>query len=222
MPPSLPSAFLRKPVSRRCLPLLLTIAVHLLLAVLYLAQRHTVPPASSAAQRVFVALVARPERQPTPAPVLAPRIRPHVPLAPAARPLPATEATPVSAVDVAPAPPQPAAASDMLAQARRDIGKIDRELRGTAPPLPLLRPDTAQARFERAGAGAGAWIDRSRTMVVDHYQSADGVIIERITRGGGSKCYMSGTVNFVPGILRDSSKPQGVSCPSPRSGWSRR
>ena len=108
----------------------------------------------------------------------------------------------------------------MLERARRDVGKIDRELRGGATPVPLVGPDTPQARFEKALAGA--WIDRSNTMVVDHYKSADGVIIERITRGGGSKCYMSGVVNFVPGILHDSSKPQGVSCPPPGSGWSRK
>ena len=67
-----------------------------------------------------------------------------------------------------------------------------------------------------------AFIDRSKTMRVDRYESGDGVIIERITRGGGSKCYMSGTVNFVPGILHDSSKPQVVSCPPAGGGWTRK
>ena len=52
------------PVSRRGLPLLLTIAVHLLLACLFLARRDYVPSAPSGPQRFFVALIAQPAQPP--------------------------------------------------------------------------------------------------------------------------------------------------------------
>jgi hypothetical protein len=125
----------------------------------------------------------------------------------------------VPPTEVAPAPPA-ISAGELLERARRDVGKIDRELRGGTPPVAAVRPDTAQARFERAMAGA--WKDRSQTMVVDRYMSADGVVVERVSRGGDARCHMSGTVNFVPGILHDGSRPQTVSCPPAGSGWTRK
>ena len=137
----------------------------------------------------------------------------------AAAPHDAAAVTLVPITEVAPTPPA-ISAGELLERARRDVGKVDRELRGDTPPVPLVRPDTAQARFERAMAGA--WKDRSQTMVVDRYMSADGVVIERVSRGGDAKCYMSGTVNFVPGILHDSSRAQTVSCPPAGSGWTRK
>lgn len=220
--PDFPPHFLPRPVNRRWAALLLTLAAHLLLALLYLAQRGAAPAAPSGPQRVFVALITRPAAHPAPPPRdAAPRRirRPHRSSAPAARAQP-EDASPRPAVEAAfPAPP-PASADEILVRARRDLGRIDRQLRGAAPLPPLLRPDTPQARFE--AALAGAWIDRSTSMTIDHYRSPDGVIIERINRGGGSACYMSGVVNFVPGILHDSSRPRAVSCPPPGSGWSRK
>lgn len=66
---------------------------------------------------------------------------------------------------------------------------------------------------------SAAWIDRSKTLVMDRYVSPDGMAITRLTREGGARCYMSGTVNFVPGILHDSASPQEVNCPPASSGW---
>jgi hypothetical protein len=51
------------------------------------------------------------------------------------------------------------------------------------------------------------------------HTSSDGVRYTRMTRGGSSVCYISGTVNFVPGILHDSSKPTKTNCPPEDSGW---
>ncbi len=68
---------------------------------------------------------------------------------------------------------------------------------------------------------ASAYIDKSNTLTVDRYESGEGVIIERLPRGGKSSCYMSGTVNFVPGILSDSSTPKTLTCPPAGEGWAR-
>ncbi|MDL2353863.1 MAG: hypothetical protein QFF03_01265 [Pseudomonadota bacterium] len=213
-------------MKRHSLPLALTIVVHLLLI---LCVRLARPPALAAVPVTHSVMLVK--LAPLPLPRRAfPIARRAPPLpAPARRPpvrvaVKAPQDAPAAAAPAAPAePPAGAARQDsaagMLAQARRDVGKIDRDLRAAAPPVPLLQADSAQQRFGHAMAAA--FIDRSNTMVVDRYQSGDGVSIERITRGGGSKCYMSGVVNFVPGILHDSSRAQSVSCPPPGSGWTR-
>jgi hypothetical protein len=127
---------------------------------------------------------------------------------------------PIQAPAPATAPPTPTFnAGDILAQARREVGKIDHELRGSAPPASLIRPDSKQARMEEAMSAA--FIDRSPAVFMDRYVSADGVAITRVTTGGRAKCYMSGTVNFVPGVLHDSARPKPVSCPPADALWSR-
>lgn len=213
-------------MKRHSLPLALTIVVHLLLILCLRLARPAAPAAPAPGTRSAMLVLL------TPVPIRPARIARPAPPSPApARPRPparvavkAPQDAPAAGAPAAPAGPpvseaRQASAAGILAQAKRDVGQIDRDLRAAAPPVPLLQADTARQRFERAMAAA--FIDRSNTMVVDHYQSGDGVIIERITRGGGSKCYMSGVVNFVPGILHDSSRAQSVSCPPAGSGWTR-
>ncbi len=214
---------------RRSLPLALTIAVHLLLlACFYLARPSTPQLAAAGPQRTMLTLIrpkpAPPVRREVKQPVVPATARPQ---APVARPLPARPApdaaqaaVPVAVEAETPAPDTLAGApvaGDLAERARRDAGRIDRELRAGKPVA--LSADSRQARFEQMMASA--YIDKSNTLTVDRYQSGDGVTIERLTRGGKSSCYMSGTVNFVPGILRDSSKPKGVSCPPAGAGWTR-
>lgn len=111
-----------------------------------------------------------------------------------------------------------------LEQAKREAVAADRAIRAAEPAekpkAPALSADSASERFEKA-AGA-AFIDRTNTRVVDQYRSADGVIIERITYGGKSYCVTSSTVNYVPGILHDSSKARAVTCPPANVGWVRK
>jgi hypothetical protein len=213
------------PTTRRSLPLALTIAVHLLLAAcLYLARRHPPPNSPPSRQSVLILLGARPLAAPptTPASGTVPRTSDrHAPPRPLPHPSESDTPAPVSgAAAAAPAPELlPPGAGEIVARARRDAGKIDRALRA-ATPLPSFSADSSRARFERAMAAA--WIDRSNSVVEDRYVSPDGVVITRLTRNGGTACYMSGTVNFVPGILHDSARPQSVNCPPADSGWSRR
>ncbi len=111
-----------------------------------------------------------------------------------------------------------------LEQAKREAVAADRAMRASAPPEkpkePALSGDSASERFEKVAAPA--FIDRSNTRIVDQYRSADGVIIERITYGGKSYCVTSSTVNYVPGILHDSSKAREVTCPPADAGWVRK
>jgi hypothetical protein len=209
------------PMLRRSLPLALTITVHLLLlACFYLARPQAPQGAAAGPPRYMLTLV-----RPTPAPPAKHEIKKPV-VRTATRPLPpVSRATPPRAAPEAvqadtSAPDTLAAApylGNLVERARSGAGKIDRELRA-GQPAPLSA-DSRQARFERIMASA--YIDKSNTLTVDRYESGDGVIIERLTRGGKSSCYMSGTVNFVPGILRDSSKPKTVTCPSAGEGWTR-
>jgi hypothetical protein len=112
-----------------------------------------------------------------------------------------------------------------LEQAKREAVAADRAIRAAEPP-PAPKPpalsggEAATERFNKAADAA--FIDRSNTRTIDHYRSADGVVIERITYGGKSYCVTSSTVNYVPGILHDSSKAREVTCPPANAGWVRK
>ncbi len=119
-----------------------------------------------------------------------------------------------------------------LEQAKRAAVEADRDIRAAEPQQPekeqkpapktpaLSGGETASQRFDKAAEGA--FIDRSNTRIIDQYRSADGVVIERITYGGKSYCVTSSTVNYVPGILHDSSKAREVTCPPANAGWVRK
>jgi hypothetical protein len=111
-----------------------------------------------------------------------------------------------------------------LEQAKREAVAADRDIRAAAPPVakkdPALSGESALERFDKAAEAA--FIDRSNTRIIDHYRSADGVVIERITYGGKSYCVTSSTVNYIPGILHDSSKAREVTCPPANAGWVRK
>jgi hypothetical protein len=112
-----------------------------------------------------------------------------------------------------------------LEQAKREAVDADRAMRAQAPPEPKKEPalsagESAVKRFDKAADAA--FIDRANNRVIDHYRSADGVVIERISYGGKSYCVTSSTVNYIPGILHDSSKAREVTCPPANAGWVRK
>ena len=112
-----------------------------------------------------------------------------------------------------------------LEQAKREAVEADRAMRAAAPPEAKKEPalsagESALDRFDKAADAA--FIDRSNTRVVDQYRSSDGVVIERITYGGKSYCVTSSTVNYVPGILHDSSRAREVTCQPASAGWVRK
>lgn len=98
----------------------------------------------------------KPQSKPVPQPIATPAPQaitpPKAPDTPAPQPEPQPPATalPDDPFAHAPASPRPQSASDILNQAKLDVGKIDKELRATyrqrAPEPP---PDSKQARLER-------------------------------------------------------------------------
>lgn len=98
----------------------------------------------------------KPQSKPAPQPIATPApqtiTHPTAPDTPAPQPEPQPPATtlPDDPFAQAPASPRPQSASDILNQAKLDVGKIDKELRATyrqrAPEPP---PDSKQARLER-------------------------------------------------------------------------
>ncbi|MGV7207362.1 hypothetical protein ACLB1G_05870 [Oxalobacteraceae bacterium A2-2] len=96
----------------------------------------------------------------------------------------------------------------------REIGKIDKELRGKTPPVPEQRDD---GKDRLSGKIDQAYIGNSE-MTADYYTSPDGVGYIRMKKNGRMQCYISANVNYAPGILHDPSAAKTVNCP-PASGW---
>lgn len=114
-----------------------------------------------------------------------------------------------------------------LEQAKRTAVEADKDIRAADPaPVPAQKPpalsggESVSERFDKEAEGA--FNDRSNTRTIDHYRSADGIVIERITYAGKSYCVTNGTVNYIPGILHDSSRAREVTCPPANAGWVRK
>ena len=204
----------------RAMALVLTLLVHVLLVLAWFAVRAQAPHARDGGQRITFLMQVPSKATPAPAAaVLAQEhARPRAP-APAALPMHAE-----SAQTAAVAAPLPAATTEEVAaaapslreRALRDVAAIARELR---PASPAASGEEAP-RLRLARLIAGARSGRLWGADIERRVSPDGVAITRVTRNGHAACYMSGTVNFVPGILHDSARPQAVKCPPEDGGWS--
>ncbi|MES2295737.1 MAG: hypothetical protein V4582_01780 [Pseudomonadota bacterium] len=219
-------------VGRAGLPLALTLLVHLLLVLAWCFSRGS-RPVEHAQREELVYLQVSASRAPVDvpkprplravaAPISAPsQAKPSIkdatirtePLL--AAPLTAAPARPAPSISAAPLDPLAAPAQSSLSareSALRDAGNIDRDLRGKI--APAARQGTPFSNFQ--SALAGAHIEKSPVQMA-RYTSPDGVVITRVTQGSKVRCYMSGTVNFAPGVLKDGARPQPVNCPT--SGW---
>ena len=219
--------------ARPALPLALTLAVHLLLVLAWLHSRPQRADGDKAPLVVSFLLpvpVPVPKAVPAPAVARATRATPARAGAPAASPPPLSTPSdqPVTVADPAPAGPS---AADILARAKRDVGPIERELRGGKSGVPLLA-DTPWARFRRGLEGA--YVDRSHTATMDSYTSADGTVIYRMRVGGKVICRATGDVG-PPGVERSAGAVLAgagsaggggmagtVNCPSGDVHWERR
>lgn len=173
-------------------------------------------------QLVFVAppkAVTPPPPRHAPVAVVARQPR-HAEALPATVPVPAaapaTEPMPMMPPEAQQAYPLPAAA-DIMAQARRDLRKIDKEILGRAKAVPDQRPDSLQARLAR---GIDNAFVGDTAQVSDHYTAADGVVYSRVTRGGRSTCFMNGAPTLAAATRGGGNWTQ-VNCPPPDSGWVR-
>jgi hypothetical protein len=202
----------------RLLPAFAMLALH---GAFLLAWLGTQRPAAQpeAASFIYATMVPAPRPLAKPKPIVRPRVPP--PQAAPAQRAPAPAAPVVAAAD-APSQADPAVAdapAGLLEQARSSAGAIDLALRDGRPLPPLVRGDTPYARFERALEGA--YVGGPRTVVMDRYIAADGVVITRVTERGRVRCYMNGSVNARNTVLTDTSRPQGVGCPPSNAGWTR-
>jgi len=108
-------------------------------------------------------------------------------------------------------------AATIMAQARRDLQRIDKVVLNGASAVPATSPESLSARLARGidGAFVGAGSE-----VSDHYRSPDGTMYSRITRGNRSTCYTSGTPSYAT-ATRSGGNWVRVNCPHPDSGWVR-
>lgn len=174
---------------------------------------------AACAQQALLPMQSPQPVQPVPPPSLPPPPPPAVPV------LQPRSGPPVQAMP-APAAPTAKGIAD-LERAKREAVAADRHLRADQPAQETKTPDfggsgadTPLERFDKAADAA--FIDRSKTRIVDQYRSPDGVIIERITYGNRSYCVTSSTHNYVPGILHDSSQARVVTCPPASADWRRK
>lgn len=110
--------------------------------------------------------------------------------------------------------PKPAD-QDMLTLARKQVGKIDRELRQGKPAVPEDQPITRFQQF--AEAVASAYIDKSVDARRWRFETPDGIAYTAMIISGKKRCYMSGPVNSIDG---KSGGPSEITCPKTMSGWS--
>ncbi len=134
------------------------------------------------------------------------------------------DSAPTSMAATAPDPfasNQPATArtaAAIIAQARRDLPRIDKEILGKAKGVPDDRPETLEERLARGIAGA--YVGGDTAEITDHYTAADGVVYTRITRGPHTTCYRSRTADFNS-VFGSSKTRIRTTCPPANSSWVR-
>lgn len=209
----------------------LTLGLHLLGAFLWLGERRTLSrPAVQDVPRVVTILLQPRSRVATPAPhaPVAPPPRSQTPLRaapltvpslPAITPPAPAEAAPtvLAPADAAAAPaqsPAPAAAPSgagfSLEQARRQAGRIDRELRKGASGVPTTA-DTPMARLR--DSLEAAHVEPVTGVQQDSYTAPDGRIIYRTRVGRRTVCRISGSVGLGIAGARGINDAGSVSCP---------
>lgn len=102
--------------------------------------------------------------------------------------------------------------AEILEQARRDMPRIERELRNNVPTKLKLDPDSLRYKLEHGIADA--YVGGDQRVTVDFYTSPDNVHYMRMTKGGKSWCTMNGgpvTLARANGIGVD--KDTKVNCP---------
>lgn len=128
----------------------------------------------------------------------------------------------------APSAPAASARDAMVERARRDAGRIAREMRQGGTGVPEAA-DTPMGRFRTALAGAHK--DSSRGLSSDSYTTPDGQVIYRFRLGGKLWCRTGGSVRPQTGgavgggaTLFDSGGGEGaaglIRCPS-HGDWKR-
>lgn len=143
--------------------------------------------------------------------------------APTAEPAPAAPAPaapqPAGPQPITPqaAPSSPPSAADILKGAKRDIGKIDRDLRKENNPYIVLPPDSPQLRMRRGMEAAHdlapprIWeAPKIEALVND---TGDGARRERVITGNGTYCVTDRGINTSIDMIEKHGKQRITSCP---------
>ena len=100
-------------------------------------------------------------------------------------------------------------AQTILEQAKYNIAKIDKEVRGKIPPIPAEKPESRFSRlaqgFEQAYVGSNSNDTRS------YYESPEGIFYFMETVRGQKKCSMSGASGSPSGLSRGAVP---IKCPT--------
>lgn len=193
---------------RRWWPLLVSLAVHSLLIVLWVRHADLRPVAVETREPVTMLLVPfRPTPAPKPPAAEAgkrkPETSPSRAAAPAAAPVPAESVVstpqPAAPTAIQPEAPQPPSSGRILEDSRHDIGAIGSELRaqdGVSPlrarPAPQqLKPTGKWARFAQQVEDAHR--EPSSAVVTEEYTSPDGRTLYRVRQGNKVVCRQSGS-----------------------------
>lgn len=210
-------------------PLALTLGLHLLLVLAWRWQTQPAP-AAAPAERLMEIIPVRPPAAPARVRPVPPPAAPKAPSttradvrrrAPQASELPAPSEPQAAQPAATAAPPEPIESAareapltlegeDMLAAGKRRAVEIDRQLRKGKSGVPE-EANTPWSRF-RDGVAA-AHQDRSLSVLLEAYESPDGVVIYRTTQWGKQTCRMTGSVSFGPGRAGGGNAAGDVSCP---------
>jgi hypothetical protein len=209
---------------RRLPGLAATLALHL--ALLYawqLAHQHRKPADQDDPRRIqWINVVAPRPVTPAAAKPPKPEVLSHAPHAPAAPPRPARSVAAEPQAVTQPAAPVPAApsADQILQQARKDLGKIDRDLRKEFPGAPIKAPvDTPQSRLEKGFEEAAElappkWYEAPKIKeIID--PGGYGRKRYRVTTAGGTYCVTYESNHAPDGLdsMKNGIRPKITNCP---------
>ncbi len=110
------------------------------------------------------------------------------------------------------APPVPGpTAVDILSNAKRDIGKIDRDLRKSFPKLLEAAPDSMQSRLEKGIAAAG----KPNAPRMEEIISPDGQRMTKVTGPDGSYCVRKAGAGATDGLdsIQNGVRAKTTNCP---------
>lgn len=234
----------RQPVA--ILPMALVVALHLALALWWVTDAN-VTVDQGARQRHFMLTWLRAPTPPVPPPP-PPTPRPErqilrdqvaVPIAAADAAVASTALPAAGQVDQQDWPPDRASPQQvpfdernnrLIDVAKRQVGAIDRDLRGGK--LSPLAPDRDLPIAGLRVALESAYIDRSRTTVTESMRQADGVVVYRFRRGEKVWCRQSGGIGSSiersdgarlagAGSAGGAGTAGTIPCPAGEAGWSR-
>jgi hypothetical protein len=215
--------------------LVLSLAAHLALVLLWRAATGVPPPVEHAESSVTVQLLTLPPLQKLVKRVLPPKQethrddsvkpsaqRPAAVDAPAAS-NPATPQPPVAreqsaAPDPAPATPD---ADELMSSLRKDIGRIDRDLRKERPNLPGASMGSRESKLSKsiaaAGKSTGGWLGAPKIEPIE-LGDGQGRRTYKVTMPDGRHyCVVYESVGrrdgYDPSQMRSFSQPKTMSCP---------